>query len=226
MFPSPLHEDNVVYRFHPVGKLIILVAVILLLLLNSHVVIYLGIFCFLGGTVFLARISPARLFKKVKPLCYFLALMAAVHLFFTPGHSLPPFPLWKVDVTWEGVRNGAIVSIRFFLLILASSLLTMTTPPVELARGLQTVFYPLGLIGLPVSRFSRMVVLTLQFIPVVFSEGESAFKDVAHRTPDFSSLGMFARLPYLVPVVDTIFRRSFQYAEELAEGKEEEEERV
>jgi energy-coupling factor transport system permease protein len=223
--PTPPHspalpQDNIVYRFNPLAKLAILVSIIALLLLDNSLCTYIGVFFFLSMVALLGRISPLTLFKKVKPLCYFLVMIAAVHLFFTPGRSIPPFPLWKINMTLEGAKNGGIVFLRFFLLIVTSSILTMTTPPMKLAKGLETIFFPFGLLGLPISRFSKMVVLTLQFIPIVFSEGENAFKMVARDVPNFSSLNLFRKIPYLVSVVDNVFRQSLLYADELASGSE------
>ncbi|MBI5185539.1 MAG: energy-coupling factor transporter transmembrane protein EcfT [Nitrospinae bacterium] len=220
-YSSGCPQDNIVHRFNPIAKLLVLVFIIVLLLMDTNFYIYPGVFFFLLAIALLGRISPAGLFRKVRPLCYFLVMIAAVHLFFTPGRSIPPFPVWKINITLEGAKNGGMVFLRFFLLITASSILTMTTPPMKLAKGLETVFFPFGLIGFPISRFSKMVVLTLQFIPVVFFEVENAFKKVALDVPDFSSLSVFRKIPYLALVVDHVFRRSLLYADELAAGNEE-----
>lgn len=212
----PPEKDNLIFRCHAVAKLAILIIIIAALLIKGNALTYLGVSAFLFIVVLLAGISFPDLLRKIKPLCYFLIFIALFHLLFTPGNSIPPFPVWKIDVTWEGLRNGGSLAYRFLLLIVASSVLTLTTPPVELARGLQTLFYPFGWIGLPVSRFSKMMVLTLQFIPVVFSEGENAIKEVKKSRADFASLSLFGKIPLLASVVEIIFEKSLEYAEELA----------
>ena len=37
----------------------------------------------------------------------------------------------------EGIRQGIFISMRFFLLILVTSLLTLTTTPIEITDGIE-----------------------------------------------------------------------------------------
>ena len=61
----------------------------------------------------------------------------------------------------EGLRQGIFISIRFFLLILVTSLLTLTTTPIEITDGIEYLLAPLKKIKFPVHEMALMMSISL-----------------------------------------------------------------
>ena len=86
----------------------------------------------------LASGVPIGVFLKGLRIFFFLFLFTAVlHLFFTPGAPVLtlPGPI-ALTITREGFFRGAVVSWRLLAVIGLSSLLTYTTTPLSITRGL------------------------------------------------------------------------------------------
>ena len=54
-----------------------------------------------------------------------------------------------------------------YTLILFTSLLTLTTPPLELTDGIQYLLSPLKRVGVPASELAMMMTIALRFIPAL-----------------------------------------------------------
>ena len=67
-----------------------------------------------------------------------MMITVVFNLFLTPGTTA--FAIWKLKVTWEGIRQAAFMAVRLTYLILGSSVLTLTTTPNNLTDGLEKPF--------------------------------------------------------------------------------------
>ncbi len=125
-----------------------------------------------------------------------------------------------IQVTREGVVNGVRIFFRLVLLVVAATLLTLTTSPIELTDGLETLFKPLAPIGFPAHEFSMMMTIALRFIPVLLDELDRIMKAQKSRGADFETGGLVKRAKNLVPLLVPLFVSSFKRAEELAQAME------
>jgi energy-coupling factor transport system permease protein len=163
-----------------------------------------------------SKISIKFVFKGIIPFIWLFLFAALAHFFFTPGHSIPPFPIGFVDVTTEGVTNGIVVTLRIFFIIVLSSMLTLTTTPMELTTAVKKVLSPLSRFKVPVGDFAMMMMLTLRFIPILLVEAQRIINAQKSRGIDFETGGLFERAKKLVPILIPLFFLSFKRADELA----------
>ncbi|HYB21421.1 MAG TPA: energy-coupling factor transporter transmembrane component T [Thermodesulfobacteriota bacterium] len=174
----------------------------------------------LGGCFLLALslsgLSWAFVFRGVRPFLWLFLFTAALHFFFTPGPSLPFFPLGFVDITRPGVAKGLLVAAQLFLAILFSSLVTLTTSPLQLAHGLEKLISPLKRFRVPVEDFSLMTMLAIKFIPLLVGETNRIIKAQSARGVDFESGNFFRRARNLLPILTPLFHSVFKRADELA----------
>jgi energy-coupling factor transport system permease protein len=166
----------------------------------------------------LASGVPVGVFLRGLRLFFFLFLFTAVlHLFFTPGtpvFTLPgPLPL---SVTGEGLMRGALVSWRLLAVIGLSSLLTYTTSPLTITRGLEALMSPLSRFRFPVQDFSLMMMMAIRFIPILTSETERVWKAQKSRGADLRSGGLKKRASTLMSVILPVFTGLFRRADDLA----------
>jgi energy-coupling factor transport system permease protein len=174
----------------------------------------------MGGVFFLSLIFSglpwAYVFRGVRPFLWLFLFTGAIHFFFTPGPSLPLFPLGFVDVTWPGLIKGGFVAAQLFLAILFSSLMTLTTPPLRLALGLEKLISPLKRFRVPVGDFSLMMMLAIRFIPILLREADRLIKAQMARGVDFESGNFFQRARSFIPVLTPLFQNVFKRADDLA----------
>ena len=86
------------------------------------------------------------------------------------------FELGPIKIYEEGIRQGIFISLRFFFLILMTSLLTLTTTPIEITDGLETLLHPLKKIHFPVHEMALMMSISLRFIPTLMQETDKIMK--------------------------------------------------
>ena len=77
--------------------------------------------------------------------------------------------------------------LRLMLLIIATSMLTYTTSPIQLTDGLERLLSPLKKLHAPVHELSMMMSIALRFIPTLIEETEKIISAQKARGADFDS---------------------------------------
>ncbi len=157
-------HTSFIQRLDPRIKLLALLC--LMIGLFSSAVGVLLVFCLCIVAITLAHLPQRRLFRSLYALKWLFLFTISFHLFFTPGHYI--FNGW--GGTYEGLYNGILISARLMLLVLISSLLMLTTSPVKLTHGLESLLSPLEYLKVPVAEIALMIMLSLQFVPVLLGE--------------------------------------------------------
>ncbi|MDI6755704.1 MAG: energy-coupling factor transporter transmembrane component T [Thermodesulfobacteriota bacterium] len=208
--------DSFLHRLDPRTKFISL----LLLMITTFLIKTFLALALLSAIFFLAlilsRLSWSYVFRGVRVFLWLFLFSAAVHLFFTPGPSLPFFPIGFIDITWTGAEKGILVASQLFLAILLSSLMTLTTSPLQLSHGLEKLIYPLKRFHVPVEDFSMMTMLAIKFIPILLGEANRIIKAQSARGVDFESGNFFRRAKNMVPILTPLFHSVFKRADDLA----------
>jgi energy-coupling factor transport system permease protein len=211
-----LPGDSFLHRLDPRTKLITL---LLLMILTFHLKIFTALallWAFFFLALVISRLPWGYVFRGVRSFLWLFLFTAVAHFFFTPGPSVPPFPLGWINVTWTGLAKGGFIAGQLFWIILISSLMTLTTSPLQLAYGLEKLLAPLKRFRVPVEDFSMMTVLAIRFIPILMQETDRIIKAQASRGVDFESGNFIRRARNLVPVLTPLFHSVFKRADELA----------
>jgi len=179
-------------------------------------------FLFIVGFLMLLSKSssvPGKfLIKGVKPLWPLLLITFLINALLTQGEIL-----WSVGflkITYEGLRLGMFMIIRLVLLIVGTSLLTLTTSPIELTDGIEKLLNPFKKIGLPAHEIAMMMTIALRFIPTLLEETDKIMKAQMARGADFESRNIIERAKSLVPLLVPLFISAFRRADELAMAME------
>ena len=156
--------------------------------------------------------------KGLKGIFVLMMITVVFNLFLTPGTTA--FAIWKLKVTWEGIRQAAFMAVRLTYLILGSSVLTLTTTPNNLTDGLEKALSPLKVIKVPVHEISMMMSIALRFIPILLDETDKIMKAQMARCADFESGGLIKKAKSLVPLLVPLFISAFRRANDLAMAME------
>lgn len=99
----------------------------------------------------LARLPARSLWAQLRPLSVLIAVLLAFHV-------------WV-----NGVEAGTVAVLRIAVLLLAATLVTLTTRVSDLLETLERVLRPLRFVGLSPAKVSLVLSLTLRFLPLVFA---------------------------------------------------------
>jgi energy-coupling factor transport system permease protein len=207
--------DSLVHRMDPRSKLIIIFLFVCIIFLANNFTTYvlIGIYTFL--MLGLSRIPVRFLYAGLKPVLWLVLFTLLLQVFFTKEGSLL-YELGPIKIYEEGVRQGIFISMRFFFLILMTSLLTLTTTPIEITDGLETLLHPLKKVRFPVHEMALMMSISLRFIPTLMQETDKIMKAQIARGVEFSSGPIKDRIKAVIPLLIPLFVSSFKRAEELA----------
>ena len=174
---------------------------------------------FLAVVIIISRIPFKFISKGLKPIIFLIILTMVINLLFiTTGEVL--FEVWKIKVTKDGIYRAAFMGLRLILLIFGSSLLTLTTKPIELTDGLEKLLSPLAKIGLPAHELAMMMTIALRFIPTLLDETDKIMKAQTARGADFENGSLREKARALIPLLIPLFVSAFRIAGDLAMAME------
>ncbi|HEY8444126.1 MAG TPA: energy-coupling factor transporter transmembrane component T [Clostridia bacterium] len=226
---------SIIHEMDPRSKIIISLIYMVAVFFITTYTVYLISFFILFTVVLLSRVPIRLILKSVKPILFLIIFTAIINLFLTPLEAKPYeiniyFRKWTVDniifrvkwgfinfgMTWTGVNNAIKMALRLTLLVMGPSLLTLTTTPVNLTDGIESLMSPLKIIKFPVHELALIMSITLKFIPNIVEETDKIMMAQRARCADFDSGNIFKKAKALLPVIIPLFVSSLRRAEELA----------
>ena len=163
----------------------------------------------LWGVIKLSALSFAVFVKSCRPML-FLAIFSFAFNFiaglsgFYDGGVVP------------ALREGFIAGSRLLLLVSFAVLLPLTTAPMELTDGVESLLSPFGRWGLPAHEFAMMMGVALRFVPLLMDETDRIVKAQLSRGAKLDQGSALRRVIAFLPVVIPLFVIIFRRAEELA----------
>ncbi len=207
--------SSVIHKLDPRAKLLIVLELIIIVFIVKTYIGYAAIAALIALAIGLSRISVKYVLRTLKSLWFILALTFVLNLFFMKGDTVL-FSWWKIVITQEGLLRAVQIAVRLILLLLSSSVMTLTTSPMEITAAIESLLKPLALIGLPIHELALMMSIALRFIPTLLEETDKIMKAQTARGAAFDSGGLMARAKGLVPILVPLFVSAFKRADELA----------
>ncbi|MBL6468126.1 MAG: energy-coupling factor transporter transmembrane protein EcfT [Mogibacterium sp.] len=207
-------EQSVVHRLDARTKILgTLLYIIEVFLVNSFAGFGLVILA-LGILIGISRVPVRFIFKGLKAVVFIILLTFVLNLFMFDGTVLWH---WKfLTVTYEGLYRSCFMALRLILLIIGTSMLTLTTKPMELTDGLEKLLKPFNRFGLPSHEIALMMSIALRFIPTLLEETDKIMKAQQARGADFESGNLMQRVKNMIPILIPLFVGSFRIAQDLA----------
>ncbi|NLD34940.1 MAG: energy-coupling factor transporter transmembrane protein EcfT [Clostridiales bacterium] len=211
--------DSPVHRLDPRIKILLTMAFIVCVFLVGSPLGYLPIAAYLAWATWMARLPAKMMLRSMRPLRILLIFTFVLNLFFGTGDT-ELLRLGFIRVTQEGLYNAIHFSLRLIFLVIGSSLLTLTTPPVTLTDGLESLVSPLKVIKFPAHEMAMMMTIALRFIPTLAEEADKIMKAQSARGADFTSGSLKQRAQALIPLLVPLFVSAFRRAGDLAMAME------
>lgn len=207
-------EQSVIHRLDARTKILgTLLYIIEVFLVNSFAGFGLVILA-LGILIGISRVPVRFIFKGLKAVVFIILLTFVLNLFMFDGTVLWH---WKfLTITYEGLYRSCFMALRLILLIIGTSMLTLTTKPMELTDGLEKLLKPFDRLGLPSHEIALMMSIALRFIPTLLEETDKIMKAQQARGADFESGSLIQRVKNMIPILIPLFVGSFRIAQDLA----------
>ena len=200
-------------------------------------------FIFITFCSFLSSISIKYILRGLKPILPFVIITLIFNSFLTSGKPLisytypstftinmakapptvnktedkkPP----SINITYEGIEFGCLMSLRLLIIVLATSLFTLTTSSIEITDGIESLMKWGKYIKLPVHEIAMMMSIALRFIPTLMEHLDKIVKAQMSRGADFEAKSLIERAKCFIPVLVPLFVQAFKTADDLATAME------
>lgn len=205
---SPLH------RMAPCTKIILTLIYAVVILMLKTTAAYAVYTVFTAVIIFISTVPIKMLLKGLKPLTMIFVFSCICNLLTVQGSIL--ISIGIIKITYEGIIASVQLGIRLLLLIMGTSLLTLTTPPLQLASGIEKLLSPLCRFKVPVSEIAMMMTIAIRFIPTIGEEAQLIIKAQKSRGADMENGNIIKRAKAMVPVIIPLLTGVFRRADELA----------
>lgn len=212
--------DSFVHKLDARVKILLSILYIVNLFLINDFIGYIVIFAFVFLAIKISKIKFKYIYKGLKPIFILMMITALFNLFLTRGSGEPLFQWWIIKIYEEGIRTAIFMVLRLIFLIIGTSLLTLTTSPIELTDGIEKLLGPFKKIGVPAHELAMMMTIALRFIPTLMDETDKIMKAQKARGADFETGSIIKRAKSLIPLLVPLFISSFRRADELAMAME------
>jgi energy-coupling factor transport system permease protein len=206
--------DSPVHRLDARTKIIATLLYLIELFVVNNFYGFIIITVALFAVIAISKVPLKFIFRGLSAVFLIIAFTFLLNLFMVDGRVLWH---WKfLTITYEGVSRAFFMAIRLVLIIIGSSIMTLTTKPIELTDGLEKLLSPFSKIGLPSHEIALMMTIALRFIPTLMEETDKIIKAQQARGADFESGSLFQRAKSLIPILVPLFVSSFRIAQDLA----------
>ncbi len=215
-FGQYYNASSFVHKIDPRIKILLLIAYIVAVFLAQNFLSLAAVLVFLIIAVIFSSVPIGSVLRSIKAIFFLILFTAVLNVLFHVRSETDTVYFWVV--TKEGLLSAAFLASRLILLVTGSSLLTLTTTPVSLTDGLESLLKPLALIKFPVHELALIMSIALRMIPTLANETDRIICAQKARGADFESGNIISRLKALVPVLIPLIISALRRADELGDA--------
>ncbi|ULG74436.1 energy-coupling factor transporter transmembrane component T family protein [Macrococcus brunensis] len=211
--------DSFVHHLDPRMKLIFVFLMTIVIFLANNILTYLLLIAVILMALSASRLKLSFLIGGLKPILLLLIFTFFMHILWTKGGGTL-FRLGFLTVDRNGVEQGIFITLRFLLIIILTTIMTLSTSPISLTDAIETLFRPLKKMKVPVHELALMMSIALRFIPTLMDETQKIMRAQVSRGSDMTAGNPVKRLKAIVPLLVPLFVSAFKRAEDLAVAME------
>lgn len=211
--------ESPVHRLDPRIKLLAVILYIVAIFFIRKFVGFAVIAVFLLAVILLSRVPLLKVLRSIRAVLFLVIFTVIMSILFYSSKNAEPLWAWGIiKIYKQGIINAARMGLRLVFLVMGPSILTLTTTPVELTDGLESLLKPLALIKLPIHELAIIMSIALRLIPTLVEETEKIMNAQKARCADFDTGNIFKRAKSLLPILIPLFVSSFRRADDLADA--------
>ncbi|MBO5926578.1 MAG: energy-coupling factor transporter transmembrane protein EcfT [Clostridia bacterium] len=207
--------NSFVHKMDSRVKLLLLILYIVLIFVVKNFYGFLVVYLLLLLATISSKVPIFSLIKSASAVVFIIALTFILNVLFYKTDN-PTVLFWIV--TKEALVFSTFMALRLLALVYGSVLLNLTTTPVALTDGIESLLKPLKYIKFPVHELALVMSIALRFIPILMSEADRIIMAQTARGADFDSGNIFKRAKAMLPVLIPLLISAFRRAEELGDA--------
>lgn len=211
--------DSLIHKLDPRSKLLAMFLFLLIVFWANNLLTNGILFAFVLILILLSGIQLSFFIGGLKPMIGIILFTTLFQLFFMGGDTIL-FQFWFIRITMESLQQAGIIFARFILIIFFSTLLTLTTTPLNLADGVEAGLRPLARLKVPVHEIGLMLSMSLRFVPTLMDDTTRIMNAQRARGVDFGEGNIIERVKAIIPILIPLFASSFKRADALATAME------
>lgn len=160
-----------------------------------------------------------KFIKKFRFIQFVFILVCAFVLqyYWTSGMFIVNY---QINIYEDSLLTASFVFVRIVTILFMSSLLTLSTKPMELNQGLESLLKPLKVFNLNPSIFTMMIAIALRFIPTLINEANKILKAQASRGVDFKEAKLREKISQIISLIVPMFVIAYRRAIDLSDAME------
>ena len=162
-FGQYYEANSFVHKMDARVKLILLVLYIVLIFVVKNFYGFLVVLAFLLISTLFAKIPILELLKSIKGVVFIVVLTFVLNILFYRADDAKVL-FWFI--TDKALIFSCFMALRIITLVLGSMLLNLTTTPVALTDGIESLLKPLKIVKFPVHELALVMSIALRFIPI------------------------------------------------------------
>ena len=169
----------------------------------------------------ISKVSILSLLKTFKTMWFLILILLLMYLLIpNSNYTHYAFNLWELKIYWDGFYQAGYIIIRLVMMLCITMVLTATTKPMDLTRGLEWYMTPLKLIKFPVHVIAMTISISLRFIPTILEETSRIMKAQESRGVDFTHGSLKVKIRAIISLIVPLFVSAIDRSEELANAME------
>lgn len=211
--------NSVIYRMDPRGKFLVTILFIIIIFLANNWPSYVAICLYALLAILTTKLTLKFFWQGIRPVIWLIFFTSLLQLFFTVGGHIY-WRWWIFSLSSYGITNAVFIFIRFTLIILISTVMTVTTMPLEIADAMEWLMTPLKLVRVPVDKIALVMSIALRFVPTLFDQTLRIMNAQRSRGADFNDGGLMKRAKAVTPLLVPLFISSLETAIDLSTAME------
>lgn len=207
--------NSFVHKMDSRIKILLLIAYIVLIFVVENFYGYLIVCAFLLSSIIISKVPILSLIKSCKAIIFIILITVILNIFFYQTDN-PTILFWIISK--ESLIFSGFMATRLITLVMGSMLLNLTTTPVALTDGIESLLKPLKIIKFPVHELALVMSIALRFIPILMSEADRIIMAQKARGADFDSGNIFKKAKAMIPILIPLLISAFRRAEELGDA--------
>jgi len=205
------------HKLDPRAKLIFSLLFMIFIFFAKSYTAFFYVIIFLSAVTIIAKIPLKIVLKSLKLVLFLLIFTGLINLFlYNEGRVLAHW--WVFTITDRGIDFTIKLALRLSLLIIGTSMLALTTTPMELTDAIESLLKPLKYIKVPVHDIAITMSIALRFIPTLMEETDKIIAAQKARGAAFDTGKVHERVKSMIPILIPLFVSSFRRADELADA--------
>lgn len=210
---SPIHKLDP--RIKIMSMIFLMASIFIVNSFPGHAFMYV----ILIATILASKLTFKFILKSMKPMMFMLIFLSILNIFaIKQGHVI--LTLGSFKVYDQAIFSTLFVVSRLVLMIMVTTLLTATTPPLDLTLGIEDLLKPFVKIGVPAHEIAMMISIALRFIPTLIEDTQKIMNAQASRGVDLDEGKIIEKINGVVSMIIPLFVTSYHRAEDLADAME------